>query len=421
MAYSKNHPFRFLVTSTATASNGSKTTATRTNPPNYDDFFIGEINPHWKNQVARRQNATTAYSAAKSSIAIKNPAYVRVRRISTGQNPHTMYEGFRFPFESNAHNMAPASTMSRINNSSLGAFINKCVSAQRYLQGGVVIGELRETIALLRNPARSLRRLIDKYHKDASNAAKRAARKRNLSLSDLIRKPRNAARKEVDKAIAGTYLEAVFGWRPLINDIKSAADALTSYDPNQTAQVQVTLLDRYAYNRGKHSFGSGGISEYSFYAWEVGEYSCRYKGAVWITSPYLKNMPNLSKFGFRPLRDFLPTLWELIPYSFLVDYFTNIGDIIQQASFIQSDLAWYCRTTRDWSEMTPRQFTAIPAAGGDFVMTASRGEAWAFARKEVARTKPALNSFQLQFSLPGSDSSAWANIAALTDLRRPKF
>jgi hypothetical protein len=36
----------------------------------------------------------------------------------------------------------------------------------------------------------------------------------------------------------------------------------------------------------------------------------------------------LSGFQFR---DFVPTVWELIPYSFVSDYFVNIGDILEAA------------------------------------------------------------------------------------------
>jgi hypothetical protein len=50
-------------------------------------------------------------------------------------------------------------------------------------------------------------------------------------------------------------------------------------------------------------------------------------------------------FGFSP-REFVPTLWELIPYSFLVDYFTNVGDIIAAWSYRTLDMRWVTRTER---------------------------------------------------------------------------
>jgi hypothetical protein len=39
---------------------------------------------------------------------------------------------------------------------------------------------------------------------------------------------------------------------------------------------------------------------------------------------------------------FVPTVWELVPYSFILDYFTNIGDVLSAGLLVQSHLAWGC-------------------------------------------------------------------------------
>jgi hypothetical protein len=50
-------------------------------------------------------------------------------------------------------------------------------------------------------------------------------------------------------------------------------------------------------------------------------------------------------FGFTP-SDILPAAWELIPYSFLVDYFTNIGNVIQAYTLDTSGVRWLEKGTR---------------------------------------------------------------------------
>jgi hypothetical protein len=51
----------------------------------------------------------------------------------------------------------------------------------------------------------------------------------------------------------------------------------------------------------------------------------------------------LSSAGLGP-GDILPTIYELIPYSFVVDYFTNLGDVIS---------AWSHQAIRpDWAQRT---------------------------------------------------------------------
>ncbi len=49
--------------------------------------------------------------------------------------------------------------------------------------------------------------------------------------------------------------------------------------------------------------------------------------------------PFRQNFGLT-LDEFIPTVWELIPYSFLVDYVTNIGAIIDGYSLNKSGLKW---------------------------------------------------------------------------------
>jgi hypothetical protein len=55
--------------------------------------------------------------------------------------------------------------------------------------------------------------------------------------------------------------------------------------------------------------------------------------------------------GLHP-SNWLPTAWELLPYSFVYDYFANIGDIINAATVQQSDMTFGNRLirTHNWSE-----------------------------------------------------------------------
>jgi hypothetical protein len=51
----------------------------------------------------------------------------------------------------------------------------------------------------------------------------------------------------------------------------------------------------------------------------------------------------VDRLGFR-LDEFVPTLWEVLPWSFLVDYFSNVSEIISAATYVNSNLA-YCSKT----------------------------------------------------------------------------
>lgn len=63
----------------------------------------------------------------------------------------------------------------------------------------------------------------------------------------------------------------------------------------------------------------------------------RYYGKVRLPVDQFPRIQSL--FGFSQM-DVLPTVWELIPWSFLADYFSNIGNVLAAWSFDQASLEW---------------------------------------------------------------------------------
>jgi hypothetical protein len=119
--------------------------------------------------------------------------------------------------------------------------------------------------------------------------------------------------------------------------------------------------------------------------------------------------------GFSP-KDFLPTAWELIPYSFLVDYFSNIGGIIYGMSNLFTNLAWHNSTVR--KELKFRQWgTEYPLPG--LVRITGAYAKCVTSKVSVERSKYTGHGVpSLAFKIPGFRSLKWLNIAALVASRK---
>jgi hypothetical protein len=72
--------------------------------------------------------------------------------------------------------------------------------------------------------------------------------------------------------------------------------------------------------------------------------SVRYRGDV-VAQAATTFADKAARWGFNPAQ-FLPTAWELLPWSFLVDYFATIGDYLDASFTNTATLKWTCRTTR---------------------------------------------------------------------------
>jgi hypothetical protein len=147
-----------------------------------------------------------------------------------------------------------------------------------------------------------------------------------------------------------------------------------------------------------------------------------YKGAVRVRAAGSVYMDQ-ELLGFS-LSDFVPTIWELVPWSFLIDYFTNIGDVLEAWTTCTSDVAWVNRTSR-------RSSIALSEAVPDLASTRSaywqgnscRGNLWGnpgwvkIETTRVVRSAGISDSPRISLEIPGF-GRRWINIGALIAARR---
>lgn len=217
--------------------------------------------------------------------------------------------------------------------------VNKRITLRRrQIMGGVVVGELAKTIAMVSNPAKTLVRKIGSHANTTSRRLRRLAKVKVESPSTR-------------QMIVDTYLEATFGWQPLLSDIRDGALALArlvTRDALERQQFRAYGSDEKlistSVSNADVGFDAASVNPYRANNVVTSRSECIYYGAFMtrlqdsaVARSQLDRLISLSGFRFA---DWVPTVWELLPTSFLVDYFTNVGDVLESTANVSHDLAW---------------------------------------------------------------------------------
>jgi len=184
---------------------------------------------------------------------------------------------------------------------------------------GVMAGEAGKSCAMIANAARRVSGALRAVRRgDVVNAARILA-----DGQDFFKKPPvndlKSLRKHSEKTIASNWLELQYGWKPLLDDAKSGAEFLAHLHSVPRKQVH-----RVSYKRNFRSTwdSSPGLRNKSFFAEK--------RVALKVT------IKDASTVGLSGLLDPASVAWELMPYSFVVDWFVPIGTFLQNIALARS-------------------------------------------------------------------------------------
>jgi hypothetical protein len=371
---------------------------------------------NWKQRIREHKTATSSLNGVRWTVERSPTRGHLVQRLRIGGSdpnyyPDTVrYYGYPWPTRVSASASGLVIQDGVADREANKKFFKKFAQMTKSMEGFVLMGELRETLRMLRNPAKSL-------FESAKNDYLGALKKRKH------RDPKNWAR-----GLSGAWLEWVFGVMPLVSDINGVVDSLDRFNSDPIVSRVITAVGRQRQT----------LSPSSYHVWIPDEHELVFSGKteqylkqkVKLRGLYLrerseiKNLTTTQKlaqtFGLNA-REFVPAMWELMPWSFLIDYFTNIGDILEQTFTNLESLAWCNRTQVDEGVYVtnsnldiPRTKTLIASPNFSFLESASPG---ADARCLITRTGfdrnpggPQVSPFELE--IPGSPQK-WLNIAAL--------
>lgn len=383
----------------------------------------GDNLPDWRQRIRRRQSATTPLSGVVyRRRSAQFGASSELEKVTAGFKSYLFnrLDGPGVALVPNPDSNLVGVTTDKAVNLAKMAFVKKAVDAQRAFQSGVFLGELREAIHLIRRPASALRQETGRFINSWSARARKIRASKGLkNLPATHPKVVGSLRK----AAAGSWLEFSFGVQPLVNDVRDAAEAAKrtrwSYNPSKV----VRGVGKYQAGRSLIKVGGdtdcfriSGVVEVST---EVEAY---FIGCVSTYDEYSPS-PTLGQLGVS-WRQVLPTVWELIPYSFLIDYFTNVGDLVEAIAFNRASVRWIEQGTvkRRKNSLCEPLGVSVGSYNSTYKLKswhASLGSqgTWVDVR-EFGRSN-FLGSLvpSLAFEIPGNKSRKWLNIGALVFAR----
>jgi hypothetical protein len=352
------------------------------------------------------------YQAEMSQSPIAGPSttYESQKDIGIG------FLGILAPYTHPSPSLASIST-STATNRALARYNAKVAEVNRQFQGGVFFGEIAEALHGIRHPAEALFKGIESYSSAATKLRRSYVKSKAdfLSLSKLQRKK---TAKAFAEAAGGLWLERSFHWIPLMGDIRGAVKAFyATLDQAPSQMVRASATDEVSRTFSQGSYSGPLIYNSLRSVLDTRGATVKFYGKVrvGIRNP---GYPDAKALGF-DLRSFAPTIWELIPYSWAVDYFTNIGDIIYGASYGGDDVAWTVQGTKVWAKRS--QIAGItsawsaPAPGYKFTKLYGSMKP-SEVTSEIANISRATYTGnyipQLEWSVPGL-SLKWLNLGAV--------
>lgn len=180
---------------------------------------------------------------------------------------------------------------------------------QSEFQAGVALGEGKESLDMMVQRISGIGRAAAALKKGNLGGALK-----NL-FGQVPRGSRRSAQRRLDTGdISGAFLELNLGWSPMISDVYALSDTL-SFVPLSRNRIRTSAIN-------KSRMRASGLAS----AWRVD--GQQIKRTTLIAECWRE--PTIpERLG---LTDPVGIIWELVPYSFIVDYFLPIGNSLANAT-----------------------------------------------------------------------------------------
>lgn len=284
--------------------------------------------------------------------------------------------------------------VSRVDNAALMGIIKKIRAHQQSdFSGPTFLVELRSLIKGIMNPMKVLREQLNILVSLERKIKRDKLRKRNV-------RDRNWA-----NTISSTWLEFSFGIQPAISDITQICHTLNGKLDKApgVSRVSYKFADREVVQYDENVAPNGIEGGATLRTRRNIRYSRNYQLGLKRDYPSLSKLEtpiqNLIDYSRFDLGEVLPTVWEAIPFSWLIDYVTNVGDLLG-CSFDYNQSVMYGSTTSKIESHVLR-FASKAWAAPTGRLVAFDPEVFNTHYDKLVRTKVNELGFpKLEFSLP---------------------
>lgn len=386
---------------------------------------IGQKNEKWRERKARGEFVASPYTCYFSRIrSTPVSGSISCTRTASSSNPvsytSTFSGNYSYPWLASGFQIPV-----EVRNKALSRILEKIRNEYQHASALPALAEIGSTIRMFGSPFSSLTRFTQSYLDDLHLKRKkikgRTTKKRRQSWSEIV---------------SSSYLEYSFGLKPLIQDTRTIAEALARWNvegglPLKTVLTASATSDEVLAISGDYH-GPGGSNAFIGRSHLVAktEFGVRY--VVQVDHSLNAQFGSLERLmqllGFTPA-EFVPTIWEVIPWSWLVDYFVNVQDILEAGFTNTSAVKGICLTERvkylstlshliDYAEAE-----RLDAIDGHRLIYSAKPKdlgTTQYERTEINRTVPSsLGLPDLTVSYPNSIGKL-ANMAAVLVARRSK-
>jgi hypothetical protein len=369
--------------------------------------WSGGDSPRYREKIRNGVDATNSYTRTwtERNVAPSSGHYLKVDRMlwgtPSGWRPNRVTEQW-WRFYPTLSYPSAGTHSAKAQNAAAQSFIRRARERLSEAQALVSAGELRESIQMVLGARRALFNKLRAWQSKALKSAKHV---------------KFEAQKK--RAVANAWLEYSFGWAPLVGDVENLANAAAATVSGSMRSFNIT---GYGGDETTVELGGGvnmGFGDMSGLAYarlrQRTKSECWYKGAMALNIQDPGRFT--SQFGLT-MDNWLPSIWELVPWSFAVDYFTGLGDFISSITFPVSSLKYrvMSRKTKVYRELY--DFQKVP----DLVTNAliqqyqfTPGKA-SVARGQFDREVPSQIIRWPELRIPGY-KEAYLNLGSLAILR----